>query len=106
MDCGFSDIHLPDQGHDCQACRPSDLYQFVETQHQFFAVRVEEDHGFSESSEKAIMAMHFSRKEDRQRSQHAGRKAVGLSGQLRPLGGLMAQQACTIPIVEHAKPQS
>jgi hypothetical protein len=29
---------------------------------------------------------------------------VGLSGRLRPLAGLMAQQACTIPIVEHAKP--
>ena len=30
---------------------------------------------------------------------------VGLSGRLRTLAGLIAQQACTIPIVEHAKPQ-
>ena len=25
---------------------------------------------------------------------------VGLSGRLRPLGGLMGQQACTMPIIE------
>jgi hypothetical protein len=30
---------------------------------------------------------------------------VGLSGRLRTLAGLIAQQAYTIPIVEHAKPQ-
>jgi hypothetical protein len=30
---------------------------------------------------------------------------VGLSGRPRTLPGLIGQQACTIPIVEHAKPQ-
>jgi hypothetical protein len=30
---------------------------------------------------------------------------VGLSGRLRNRAGLISQQACTIPIVEHAKPQ-
>jgi hypothetical protein len=33
------------------------------------------------------------------------RGLVGLSGLLRALAGLVAQQACTIPIVEHAIPQ-
>jgi hypothetical protein len=30
---------------------------------------------------------------------------VSLLGRLRPLPGLVPQQACTIPIIEHAKPQ-